>query len=242
MFRRTKIVATLGPATDPKDSDKNEYEVLDQMLQAGVDVVRVNFSHGSPEEHKRRVDAVRNRARASGRQVGVLGDLQGPKIRISSFKNGKANLKEDTSFTLDADRDSKSGDETGVGIVYKELPNDVSRGDTLLLDDGRIVLWVQEVDGSKIHCTVKVGGVLSDKKGINRKGGGLSAAALTDKDREDIKLAAELEVDYLAVSFPRNAADVNEARELLRAAGGRGGIVAKIERAEALEVMDEIIG
>jgi pyruvate kinase len=151
------------------------------------------------------------------------------------------NLVEGKPFTLDADFDSKSGDETVVGIVYKDLPNDVSRGDTLLLDDGRIVLWVEEVDGNKIHCTVKVGGTLSDKKGINRKGGGLSATALTEKDKEDIKLAAEIECDYLAVSFPRNAADVNEARELLRAAGGRGGIVAKIERTEALDAIDEII-
>jgi len=241
MLRRTKIVATLGPATDPKDPEKNEYEVLDQIIQAGVDVVRVNFSHGNPDEHKKRVADLRNRARAHGRQVGVLGDLQGPKIRISRFKRGTVNLKAGESFTLDAKLDARGGDENAVGLSYKNLPNDVSRGDTLLLDDGRIVLWVDDVNESQIRCTVKVGGHLSDHKGINRKGGGLSATALTDKDREDIKLAAEIQCDYLAISFPRNAADIHEARALLREAGGQGGIIAKIERAEALDAIDEII-
>jgi pyruvate kinase len=234
MFRRTKIVATLGPATD-------DPEVLDDLIQAGVDVVRANFSHGSAEEHIQRAEAVRNRARACGRQVGVLADLQGPKIRVDRFKEGKVTLVEGERFILDAACGTLDGDQERVGIAYKELPNDVNRGDTLLLDDGRIVLWVEEVSGPEIICKVQVGGILSNNKGINRLGGGLSAAALTDKDKEDIVTAAKMQADYVAISFPRTAADVHQARELLREAGGSGGIVAKIERAEAVEDAEEII-
>ncbi len=235
MQRRTKIVATLGPATD-------DPKVLDAMLQAGVDVVRLNFSHGSHEEHILRAENVRNRARAHGRQVGVFVDLQGPKIRIERFKEGKVHLDEGSRFTLDAALGVNDGDVTRVGLTYKSLPDDVNRGDTLLLDDGALVLWVEEVRGSEIECRVVIGGELSNNKGINRQGGGLSAKALTDKDRADIKAAAKMQADYLAVSFPRSAADVNEARELLRQAGGHGGIIAKIERAEALTALEEIIG
>ncbi|HSJ47520.1 MAG TPA: pyruvate kinase [Gammaproteobacteria bacterium] len=235
MQRRTKIVATLGPATD-------DPKVLDAMLQAGVDVVRLNFSHGSHEEHILRAENVRNRARAHGRQVGVFVDLQGPKIRIERFKEGKVHLDEGARFTLDAALGINDGDVTRVGLTYKSLPDDVNRGDTLLLDDGALVLWVEEVRGSEIECRVVIGGELSNNKGINRQGGGLSAKALTDKDRADIKAAAKMQADYLAVSFPRSAADVNEARELLRQAGGHGGIIAKIERAEALTALEEIIG
>jgi len=234
MPRRTKIVATLGPSTD-------DPKALDDLIQAGVDVCRINFSHGSAEEHKGRVETVRNRARASGRQVGIIADLQGPKIRIASFTKGEVHLEEGSMFTLDAELDTKAGDENAVGLVYKDLPGDVSRGDTLLLDDGAIVLWVDDVEGAKILCRVVVGGKLSDNKGINKQGGGLSAAALTDKDMQDIKTAAEMGADYLALSFPRNADDVNQARELLRKAGGHGGIIAKIERAEALTNIEEII-
>jgi len=234
MVRRTKIVATLGPATD-------DPKVLDKLIDAGVDVVRINFSHGKPEQHKERAERVRNRARAHGRQVGILADLQGPKIRIERFKKGKVELEEGKQFVLDANCDPQEGTKQCVGISYKQLPEEVSRGDTLLLDDGRIVLWVEEVEGHRIVCKVVVGGVLSDRKGINLKGGGLSAPALTDKDRKDIKLAAELRADYLAVSFPRSASDINEARELLRAAGGHGELIAKIERAEALDCIEEII-
>jgi pyruvate kinase len=232
--RRTKIVATLGPATD-------DPKVLDKLIEAGVDVVRLNFSHGTAEEHRTRAENVRNRSRAHGRQVGVLVDLQGPKIRIDRFQAGPIELAEGDDFILDAACPEDGGNQQRVGIAYKELPSDVKRGDILLLDDGRIVLWVDEVEGAEIRCKVKVGGKLSDKKGINRQGGGLSAPALTDKDREDIKTAANIQADYVAISFPRCAADVEEARRLLRAAGGNGGIVAKIERTEALDVIDEII-
>ncbi|MDT8386116.1 MAG: pyruvate kinase [Thiogranum sp.] len=234
MQRRTKIVATLGPSTD-------DLKVLDEMIQAGVDVVRVNFSHGTHEEHIQRAEQVRNRARAHGRQVGVFVDLQGPKIRIDRFRDGKIYLTEGERFILDATLGPNDGTQERVGIAYKALIDDVNRGDTLLLDDGAVVLWVEEVHGREIETRVVVGGVLSNNKGINRKGGGLSAQAITDKDRADIKIAAEMRADYVAVSFPRSAADIHEARRLLREAGGHGGIVAKIERAEAMEALEEII-
>jgi pyruvate kinase len=234
MLRRTKIVATLGPATD-------DPKVLDEVICAGVDVVRINLSHGSHAEHLQRAEWVRNRARASGRQVGLLADLQGPKIRIGKFREGAIQLAVGDLFTLDAALPLDSGDQQRVGLTFKQLPNDVARGDTLLLDDGQIVLWVNEVAGSEVRCKVIVGGKLSSNKGLNKQGGGLSAPALTDKDREDICFAAEVEADYLAVSFVRSAEDVNEARRLLREAGGKGGILAKIERAEAVDAIEEII-
>ncbi len=234
MQRRTKIVATLGPATD-------DPKVLDKLIEAGVDVVRLNFSHDLPEVHKQRAEFVRDRAQAHGRQIGVIADMQGPKIRIGRFKGKRVRLEEGQRFVIDADMPLDAGDATRVGLTYKDLPKDVARGATLLLDDGRIVLWVDEVSGAEIVCRVVVGGELSDNKGVNRQGGGLSAHALTDKDREDIKSAAQIQADYVAISFPRNAKDIEEARTLLRAAGGMGGIVAKIERAEAVEAVEEII-
>jgi pyruvate kinase len=179
MLRRTKIIATLGPATD-------DPKMLDKILEAGVDVVRINMSHGTPEEHIERCDRIRNRARAHGRQVGVLADLQGPKIRIERFKKSKVELKEGDTFILDAKLGEQDGTSERVGLSYKELPGDVKRGDTLLLDDGRITLWVNDTTESEVNCRVVNGGELSDRKGINRQGGGLSAPALTDKDRNDI--------------------------------------------------------
>jgi pyruvate kinase len=234
MLRRTKIVATLGPATD-------DPKVLDDVICAGVDVVRINLSHGTHAEHMQRAEWVRNRARASGRQVGLLADLQGPKIRIGKFRNGAIQLEVGDLFTLDAALPLDAGDQERVGLTFKQLPNDVSRGDTLLLDDGQIVLWVNEVTGPEVRCKVIVGGKLSSNKGLNKQGGGLSAPALTEKDREDICFAAEVEADYVAVSFVRSAEDVNEARRLLREAGGKGGILAKIERAEAIDAIEEIV-
>lgn len=234
MPRRTKIVTTLGPATDRPD-------ILDRLIEVGVDTVRMNLSHDTHEIHKQRADMVHDRAQAHGRPVGILVDLQGPKIRIGKFKNKEIILKEGDNFILDVAMDLDAGTQERVGLTYKELHNDVSRGATLLIDDGRLALWVENVEGNEIHCRVTVGGILSNNKGINRQGGGLSAAALTDKDKEDIKFAAELEADYLAISFPRTADDVIEARELFRAAGGKGGIVAKIERAEAIDEIESII-
>jgi len=234
MIRRTKIVATLGPATD-------DPQVLDKLMEAGVDVVRLNFSHDLPEVHKKRAESARERAHAHGRHVGILVDLQGPKIRIGKFKNGPVQLVEGQKFIIDSDCPLDQGSTERVGTTYKQLVEDVTRGATLLLDDGRIVLWVDQVSGSEVICRVVIGGELSNNKGINRQGGGLSASALTDKDRADIKTAAAMNADYIAISFPRSAADVEEARSLLRAAGGSGGIVAKIERAEAIKAIEEII-
>jgi pyruvate kinase len=227
-LRRTKIVATLGPATD-------DPQVLSDMVRAGVDVVRLNFSHGVVADHARRIELVREAARQAGRYVGVLGDLQGPKIRIDRFVTGKIHLNDGAEFMLDASLGVDAGTERSVGIAYKRLPTDVFAGDVLLLNDGQVSLQVLETDGPRIKTRVLVGGELGNNKGINRQGGGLSAAALTDKDREDIVTAARLKVDYLGVSFPRDAADMDEARGLLRQAGGHGLLVAKIERAEAIK-------
>jgi pyruvate kinase len=234
MKRRTKIVATLGPATD-------DARVLDELIHAGVDVVRLNFSHGSQPEHIERARRVRERAGTLGREVGVLADLQGPKIRIRRFREGPVHLADGARFVLDAALPAGDGTRERVGISYAALPADVVRGDTLLLDDGAIVLEVEDVRGTQIECRVVVGGALADNKGINRQGGGLSAQALTDKDRADIAVAAAMRADYLAVSFPRSADDIHEARALLHAAGGRAGIVAKIERAEAVASLEDIM-
>lgn len=225
-MRRTKIVTTLGPATDKDD-------VLEQLILAGANVARLNFSHGSPEDHKRRANAVREIAAKHGRFIAILGDLQGPKIRIARFKDDKITLEDGQSFILDVDFDKNAGDNTRVGIDYPALADDSQPGDIYLLDDGRVKVRVESVEGSEVHTTVIQGGPLSNNKGINKLGGGLSAKALTEKDKEDIKTAAEIGVDYIAVSFPRSAEDMNEARQLLAAAGTTAELVAKLERAEA---------
>lgn len=237
MFRRTKIVGTLGPATD-------EPGVLEQLILAGVDVVRMNFSHGSPEDHKMRAEKIREYAAKHGKFVAVLGDLQGPKIRIARFAEGPIFLQAGDKFSLDAALPRDAGNQYEVGIDYKELPNDVVPGDLLLLDDGRVVLEVNSVQGARVNTTVSVAGKLSNNKGINRQGGGLTAPALTDKDKADIRTAVAIGVDYLAVSFPRSADDMNLARQLVKEAGGSCYMVAKIERAEAVvnhAVLDDII-
>jgi pyruvate kinase len=234
VLRRTKIVTTLGPATD-------DMKVLAEMIRAGADVVRVNFSHGKFEDHARRVNLVRDAADSVGRYVGILGDLSGPKIRIDRFRDGPIQLAEGAKFTLDVSLAADAGNQDVVGCAYKALPQDVHPGDVLLLNDGLIVLEVADVSGPRVVTKVLTGGELSNNKGLNRRGGGLSAGALTDKDREDIKYAAQLGVDYLAVSFPKNAADMEEARELMRAAGGQARTVAKIERAEAIRHLEDIV-
>ncbi|RUO36468.1 pyruvate kinase [Aliidiomarina sanyensis] len=237
MLRRTKIVTTLGPATDnPK--------VLEALIEAGANVVRLNFSHGSADDHKKRAEMVREIASKLNRHVAILGDLQGPKIRVSRFIDGKVELAEGAEFVLDADMDKAAGTEQAVGLDYPDLPRDVNPGDILLLDDGRIRLQVVRVDGAKVITEVTVGGKLSNNKGINRQGGGLSASALTEKDFRDIEVAAEIDVDILAVSFPRSGADLQLARALLNKAGCDGAICAKIERAETVatdEALDDII-
>ena len=233
-LKRTKIIATLGPSTDST-------EMLEKMLKAGMDLVRINFSHGNYEQHACQVEKVRACAAKLGREVGVLADLQGPKIRIARFKEKSINLQEGQSFILNATLGKDEGDVHQVGIDYAQLVHDVHPKDVLLLDDGRIVLVVNQVEDSRVICTVNVGGSLSNNKGINRQGGGLSAEALTPKDREDIHNAVRVGADYIAVSFPRNADDILLARALVKAAGGQAGIVAKIERAEAIQAIDEII-
>ena len=232
--RRTKIVATLGPATDAEG-------VLEELIKAGVDVVRLNFSHGLAAEQIKRAQFVREITKRLARHVAILVDLQGPKIRIGQFKQKKIWLQDDAEFTIDVAMAVTEGDERQVACIYRPLANEVSLGDRLLLDDGRIVLQVEAVKGTKIHCKVLVGGELSNNKGINLQGGGLSASALTDKDKADILTAAEIDADYVAVSFPRNAADMHDARALLESAGCQAHLVAKIERAEALLVLEEII-
>jgi len=233
--RRTKIVATLGPSTD-------DPKVLEQLLEAGADVLRVNFSHGTREQQIARIDLAREVAARVGCCVAIMGDLQGPKIRIESFASGSVQLESGQPFALDTEMDPKAGNERAVNVAYPQLVQDVEPGDVLLLDDGQIVLKAESVGKSRIECRVIQGGELSSKKGLNKRGGGLSAPALTEKDREDIVTAAEKGLDFVAVSFARDAADIDEARQLIRAAGGHAYLVAKIERAEAVQNIKSIIG
>jgi pyruvate kinase len=233
-LRRTKIVATLGPATDDPG-------VLGAMVQAGLDVARVNFSHGTRDSARKRVELVRAAARANNRYVGILADLSGPKIRIESFREGSIHLVEGAPFALDTALDPQGGTLLEVGCAYQQLPKDVRSGDVLLLNDGQIILGVDKVNGTRVQCFVKVGGELSNRKGLNRQGGGISAPALTEKDMEDIRVAAELGIDYLAVSFARDADDIRRAQSALRHWRGTAKVVAKIERHEALDNLAAIL-
>jgi len=234
MQRSTKIVATIGPAS-------SDLETLTQMIDAGVDVVRLNFSHGRAQDHIDRAQLVREAAAACGREVAIMADMQGPKIRVGKFEDGKVQLAKGAPFILDAD--CEMGNQERVGLDYKGLPRDVNRGDVLLLNDGLIVLVVDRVSGNEIHTTVRVGGELSNNKGINRQGGGLSAPALTAKDMEDIKTAMSFQADYLAISFPKTATDMEMARQLANIAGEpykhKPMMIAKIERAEAIPALQE---
>ena len=234
--RATKIVATLGPASsDPA--------LLEQMILQGVNVVRLNFSHGKAQDHIDRATLVREAAKRAGREVGIMADLQGPKIRVGKFAEGKVMLVNGGAFVLDAQR-AEPGDIHGVGLDYKELPRDVKPGDLLLLNDGLIVLTVDRVVGPAVHTTVKVGGELSNNKGINKMGGGLTAPALTAKDMDDIRTAMAFKADYVAVSFPKTATDMELARQLCNVActdDHRPGLIAKIERAEAIPELENIL-
>ncbi|OOG48432.1 pyruvate kinase [Polaromonas sp. A23] len=236
-YSATKIVATLGPASsDPA--------LLEKMIRAGVTVVRLNFSHGTAQDHIDRATMVREAAQRAGVEVAIMADLQGPKIRVGKFAEGKVLLEAGAKFMLDASR-TEPGDIKGVGLDYKELPRDVRSGDVLLLNDGLIVLTVDSVRGDEVQTTVKVGGFLSNNKGINKKGGGLTAPALTGKDMEDIKTAMSFQADYVAVSFPQNATDMEMARQLCNVAAApykhKPGLIAKIERAEAIPKLEEIL-
>ncbi len=235
--RATKIVATLGPASsDP--------EMLEALIREGVDVVRLNFSHGTAQDHIDRANLVREVAKRAGREVAIMADLQGPKIRVGKFAEGKVFLEHGQAFILDAAR-TEPGDVHAVGLDYKSLPQEVKAGDVLLLNDGIIVMVVDKVQGQQVHTTVKLGGVLSNNKGINKQGGGLTAPALTAKDMEDIRTAMAFKADYVAVSFPKCATDMEMARQLCNVAaaefGHKPGLIAKIERAEAIPKLEEIL-
>ena len=236
-YRATKIVSTLGPAS-------SEPALLEQMIRAGVNVVRLNFSHGKAQDHIDRAQLVRDAAQRAGCEVAIMADLQGPKIRVGKFADNKVMLVTGQTFVLDAAR-TELGDSQGVGFDYKELPQDVKAGDVLVLNDGMIVMQVQAVKGPAVHCTVTQGGELSNNKGINKKGGGLTAPALTAKDMEDIKTAMSFRADYVAVSFPQNATDMEMARQLCNVAAAAFGhkphLIAKIERAEAIPKLEEIL-
>jgi pyruvate kinase len=235
-LRRTKIVATLGPATSSP-------EVLKSIIAAGADVVRLNFSHGTPADHQQRAAMVLQAAKEVGRHVALLADLQGPKVRVARFTNNKVQLQEGQDFLLDPSMDLEAGTEEAVGLDFPELGKDLHKNDILLLDDGRIVLKVVRVSEEKVYTQVEIGGPLSNNKGINLQGGGLSAAALTPKDRADLITAAKIGVDYIAISFVRNAEDMHEARALLEQAHSKASLIAKIERAEAIDsvVLEGII-
>jgi pyruvate kinase len=237
MPRHTKIVATLGPSSSSP-------EVMERLIAAGVDVVRLNFSHGTAQDHIDRASMVRAAADRAGKAVAIMADLQGPKIRVGKFEGDKTLLKPGKAFTLDAAR-ATLGDNDAVGLDYKELPRDVKPGDTLLLNDGLIVLTVDDVVGESVRTTVKIGGTLSNNKGINKQGGGLTAPALTAKDMDDIKTAMSFQAEYVAVSFPKSATDMEMARQLCNVAGERWrhkpGLIAKIERSEAIPVLEQIL-
>lgn len=233
-MRRTKIIATLGPATDQPD-------VLKQLFTLGVDVFRVNYSHQTHQDHARRVQQVRTLSENHRHAVAVIADLQGPKVRIQHFNKGRIELREGSTFTIDAELETNAGDEQHVGVSYKSLPRDVRAGDTLLIDDGRIILLVEDIHGHEVDCKVIAGGELTDNKGINVQGGGLAAQTLSAKDRADLAHAVSMGADYIAVSFTRTAEDVHGARQLVKEHGGQCGIIAKIERSEALDNTDEII-
>jgi pyruvate kinase len=237
MPRQTKIVATLGPASSTP-------EMMERLIAAGVDVVRLNFSHGTAQDHIDRAAMVRAAAERAGKAVAIMADLQGPKIRVGKFEDGKTLIKSGQRFVLDAGR-KELGNNDAVGLDYKELPRDVKPGDTLLLNDGLLVLTVDEVRGEQVITTVKIGGVLSNNKGINKQGGGLTAPALTGKDIEDIKTAMSFQCEYLAVSFPKSATDMEMARQLANVAGEKWrhkpGLIAKIERSEAIPALEGIV-
>ena len=237
MPRATKIVATLGPASSSP-------EVLERMIRAGVDVVRMNFSHGKAQDHIDRATLVREIAKRCGREVAIMADLQGPKIRVGKFEGDKTMLEMGQPFVLDGGSTALGNNER-VGLDYKELPRDVRAGDILLLNDGLLKLVVDAVRGEEVHTTVVVGGVLSNNKGINKAGGGLTAPALTAKDMDDIKTAMSFQCEYLAVSFPKTATDMEMARQLANVAGEpwrhKAQLIAKIERSEAIPVLDQIL-
>jgi len=237
MQKRTKIIATLGPSS-------NDQKTIEKLIEAGANVFRLNFSHGSHDDHRQRAEMVRAAAAAVGKQVALLGDLQGPKIRIAKFASGPITLEVGDPLILDCDMDQSAGNKDAVGVTYPQLASDCKPGQVLLLDDGRLELGIEAIEGNKLYTKTIIGGVLSSNKGINLRDGGLSAPALTDKDYRDMKCAATIDLDYLAISFPRSADDMETARKAAEAEGCFAKLVAKVERAEAVandETLDKII-
>ena len=231
--RQSKIIATLGPATDG-------YEATTRLLKAGVDVVRLNMSHSDHKLLRQRVNMVKKVAAEINRVVAILVDLQGPKIRVASFENDSVQLKKGDAFTLVVGM-TKPGNQTCVGVTYPKLTKDCKKGDIILLDDGRITMRVIAISGKQVQCKVINGGILSNRKGLNKKGGGISAASITTKDRQDIQAAAQIGADYVAVSFVRSADDIKLTRKLLTQAGGDAGIIAKIETSEAVSSYAQLL-
>ncbi|WP_343183872.1 pyruvate kinase [Buchnera aphidicola (Ceratovacuna keduensis)] len=236
-LKKTKIIATMGPST-------NNIKILEKMIINGVNVFRLNFSHGNKTDHLKKIKMIFYLRNKLNYNIGILGDLQGPKIRISKFKNNKIFLKKNNIFILDYRLKNKYGNEHHVGINYKNLYKDLSNGDILLLDDGKIYLKVKYIKIKKIVTKVIIGGILLNNKGINKLGGGLSAKSITNKDKKDIIFSSKINLDYLAVSFPKSYKDINIVRNLINSYGRDIKIVAKIERAEVVNnsyIMNKII-
>ena len=231
-MRRAKIVCTLGPATD-------SYEQLKAIVEAGMNVARLNMSHGSHTEHEERYHKVRQVSEDTGRPIGILADLQGPKIRLATFANGPVTVDNGDEFTITTE--DVPGDQHICGTTYKGLPGDVKPGDPVLINDGVIALEVVSVDGPRVKTVVIEGGVLSNNKGINLPGAAVNVPALSEKDKDDLRFALELGVDMVALSFVRNAADIDDVHKVMDEVGKRVPVIAKIEKPQAVEAMEEIV-
>jgi pyruvate kinase len=230
--RRAKIVCTLGPAVDTP-------ELIRTLVETGMDVARLNMSHGTHEEHRRRYDMVRQASDDTGHGVGIIADLQGPKIRLETFTEGRVKLVKGARFVITT-RDVE-GDTTICGTTYKDLPRDLGEGDPILVDDGKLRLRVVEVRGEDVTTEVEVGGRVSDHKGLNLPGVAVSVPALSDKDKDDLRWALRTSVDFVALSFVRSASDVEDVRSIMRDEGVMLPVIAKIEKPQAIDNLDEVV-
>ncbi|WP_059011956.1 pyruvate kinase [Streptomyces specialis] len=231
-MRRSKIVCTLGPAVD-------SFEQLKSLIEAGMNVARFNFSHGSHEEHEERYHRLRKASEDTGVPVGVLADLQGPKIRLETFAAGPVELKRGDEFTITTE--DVAGDRSICGTTYKGLPGDVAKGETILINDGNVALQVTEVDGPRVRTIVIEGGVISDHKGINLPGVAVNVPALSEKDVEDLEFALRLGVDMVALSFVRDANDVRDVHRVMDRVGRRVPVIAKVEKPQAVDNMEQVV-
>jgi pyruvate kinase len=230
--RRAKIVCTLGPAVDTP-------ELVRTLVETGMDVARLNMSHGTHAEHRRRYDMVRQASDDTGHGVGIIADLQGPKIRLETFTEGRVELVKGARFVITT-RDVE-GDTTICGTTYKDLPRDVGEGDPILVDDGKLRLRVVEVRGEDVTTEVEVGGRVSDHKGLNLPGVAVSVPALSEKDKDDLRWALRTSVDFVALSFVRSASDVEDVRSIMRDEGVMLPVIAKIEKPQAIDNLDEVV-